>query len=266
MASFIETEHKPHNSVHRGLELVKACHRLIEANPDYLLLFRTYSDVCKALDTGRTALLLSVEGGEILGGSLAMLSTLHGLGVRSIGLTWNQANDIAGGVKEPGGLSKFGEEVITEMNRLGMLVDVSHLSDPAFWDVMRVTQTPVIASHSCCRAVHNNPRNLTDDQIKELAAGGGVIGINFYANFLTGGEAKLQDVIRHVEHVCSLVGPDYVGVGSDFDGCDLLPAGLEDTVRLPELAKALLAQGYSGENVEKIMGGNFFRVLNQVIG
>ena len=266
LASFIETEYKPKLSVIRGLELVEGCRRLIAANPEYLLLLDSYADIEKAMNSKRTAALLSVEGGEILGGKLFMVSMLYRLGVRSLCLTWNHANEIAGGVSEPGGLTKFGVDVIREMNRLGMLVDVSHLSDKGFWDVLQVSQDPVIASHSCCRSLCDHPRNLTDEQIKALAQKGGVIGINFYSKFLTGGQAGLNDVVRHIDHICSLVGSDHVGLGSDFDGCGSLPVGLEDVSRLPALGQALLDKGYSREEMEKIMGGNFLRVIRKVIG
>lgn len=265
-ASFIESKHKPNNSVIRGLELVEACRKLICLNPDYLLLLENSGDITLAMESGRTAALLSVEGGEILGGKLFMLSLLHRLGVRSICLTWNQANELAGGVWDPVGLSPFGTEVVREMNRLGMVVDVSHSSDLAFWDVFGVSSKPVIASHSCCRALHNHPRNLTDEQLKALAECGGVIGINFYSNFLTGGKADIGDVVRHIEHVCSLVGPDHVGLGSDFDGCEELPAGLEDVSCLPYLLEALRCRGFSQGDREKIAGGNFMRVIRQVVG
>jgi membrane dipeptidase len=145
------------------------------------------------------------------------------------------------------------------------LVDVSHLSDEAFWDVLGCSTQPVIASHSCCRSLREHPRNLSDEQIKALAAKGGLIGINFYTQFLKGASADLLDVIRHIEHVCELVGPDYVGIGSDFDGCESVPKGLEDVTKLPNLATALQKKGYKTADVDKIMGGNFFRVIKQVI-
>jgi membrane dipeptidase len=264
-ASFIEAEYKGNQAAIRGLRLVEGCRKLVMDNPEYLLLLSGYKTIEEALLTGRTAALLSVEGGEALGGNLFMLRVLYHLGVRALGLTWNNANDLAGGVAEPGGLTGFGREVVQEMNALGMLVDVSHLSDEAFWDVLGCSTQPVIASHSCCRSLREHPRNLSDEQIKALAAKGGLIGINFYTQFLKGASADLLDVIRHIEHVCELVGPDYVGIGSDFDGCESVPKGLEDVTKLPNLATALQKKGYKTADVDKIMGGNFFRVIKQVI-
>ncbi len=264
-ACFVKEDGKPESLILRGLELVEGCRRLIAENPADLCLLETAARLDEVLDTGKTAILLSVEGGKILGGKLFMLSLLYRLGVRSLILTWNYANDLAGGVREPGGLTTFGRDVVREMDRLGMLVDVSHLSDPAFWDVLDVSVRSVIASHSCCRSLYDHPRNLTDGQIKALAEQGGVIGINFYTEFLTGGKAALEDVVRHVDHVCSLVGPDFVGLGSDFDGCESLPVGLENAGCLPALMQALLDRGYSEENTAKIAGGNFLRVIRQVL-
>jgi len=266
-ASFIESQHKPgHKAVLRGLDLVEGCLKLIEENPEYLLLFENSQSISRAVESKRTAALLSVEGGEVLGGRLFMLSVLYRLGVRSICLTWNQANELAGGVEEPGGLTPFGTKAVQEMNRLGMLLDLSHLSDPAFWDVLRVSVKPVIASHSCCRALHNHPRNLTDEQLVSLVRNGGVVGINFYNRFLTGGKASLDDVIRHIKHVCTLVGPEHVGLGSDFDGCEELPVGLEHVSCLPNLVQALLKAGFSQADTAKIAGGNFIRVIREVVG
>ncbi|HEX3015396.1 MAG TPA: dipeptidase [Desulfobacteria bacterium] len=263
-ACFVESKYKPAHVLERGLQLVEACRRLIDNNPNALTLLTGVDDIPKAAQ--RTAVLISIEGGEILNGQAFMLSLLYRLGVRAMGLTWNYANALAGGVAEPGRLTAFGKQVVKEMNRLGMLVDVSHLSDPAFWDVVKVTEQPVIASHSCCRTLCAHPRNLTDQQIRAIAETGGVIGINFYTEFVTGGEAGLADVIRHIDHICTLVGPDYVGIGSDFDGCLTVPKGLEDVTCLPALADTLLATGYKGEEVAKIMGGNFIRVIRKVIG
>jgi membrane dipeptidase len=266
LASYIEKEHKQAQALMRCLELVEGCLRLIDANPGELLLLTGYGDVTNAVKTDRAAAVLSVEGGAGLGGKLFTLPLLHKLGVRSLTLTWNYANELAGGALEPGKLTDFGRKVVQEMNKLGMMVDVSHLSDLAFWDVLEVSTAPVIASHSCCRALHSHPRNLSDQQIKALAQNKGVVGINFFSTFLSGAKASLEDVVRHIEHICDLVGPEYVGIGSDYDGCTSLPHGLEDVAHLPALTQALLAEGYSSLDVAKIMGGNFLRVIQQVVG
>ncbi len=264
-ASFVEPKYKGSEAVVRCLQLVQGCRKLICDNPQHLLHLFSSKDILEALDSGKTAVLLSVEGGGALGGNLFMLQILYALGVRALGLTWNVANELAGGVSEPGGLTRFGRQVITEMSGLGMLVDVSHLCDEAFWDVLSCTKSPVIASHSCCKSLRDHPRNLNDAQIKALADCGGVIGINLYTQFLKGDTADLMDVVKHIDHICQLVGPDHVGIGSDFDGCESVPKGLEDVTKLSDIAWALQGKGYNSMDVEKIMGGNFVRVIKQVI-
>ncbi|MDA8441954.1 MAG: dipeptidase [Peptococcaceae bacterium] len=266
LASFVAPSYQQTQALIRCLELLDGCMRLITANPAELLLFTTSDDIRTAITSDKVAVLLSVEGGEALAGQLYVLRTLYRLGVRSLTLTWNNANELAGGAYKPGPLTAFGHSVVQEMNTLGMLIDVSHLSELAFWDVVKASSQPIIASHSCCRALHDHPRNLSDDQIKALAAGGGVIGINFFADFLTGKEASLADVVRHIEHVCNLVGPKHVGIGSDYDGCASVPEGLDDVTHLPALSEALLARGFSTEDAAGIMGGNFLRVMQEVLG
>lgn len=264
-ASFVEPEFQGGNAVLRALELVNGTLRLIEHNPEQAMLLTCPTDIQSALDTKRTAILISIEGGSALGGRLFMLDVYYQLGVRAIGLTWNYANELAGGVLEPARLTPLGAQVVNGMNRLGMLVDVSHLSEAAFWDVLEISKSPVIASHSCCRVLCKHPRNLTDEQIKAIAASGGVIGINFYSQFLKGPHASISDVIDHIEHVCAVAGSDHVGIGSDYDGCESLPKGLEDATCLPALTEELFARGYCKDDVAKIIGGNFERVIGQVL-
>jgi len=206
------------------------------------------------------------------------------------------------------GLTDFGQQVVRERNRLGMMVDISHVSDKTFQDVLEVTTKPVIASHSSCRALSDIPRNMTDDMIRALARNGGVIGINFGAGFLSPRDAEavrgriaqavatdpnlsgraldeyaaadyikqygemkpaaatLEDAAAHVDHVVKIAGVDHVGIGSDWDGINSVPAGLEDVSKMPALTAALLRRGYTEADVRKILGGNFLRVLREVTG
>ncbi|MFY9416452.1 MAG: membrane dipeptidase, partial [bacterium] len=163
------------------------------------------------------------------------------------------------------GLTSLGLETVAAMNRLGMVVDVSHLSPAGFWDVLEHSRHPVIASHSNARGLHDHPRNLDDEQIKALAARGGVIGINFAPQFLGPG-ARLETVLDHIDYIARLAGCDCIGLGSDYDGIAATPGGLEDVSRLPNITRGLVARGYSDSDILKILGGNFARVFSQVIG
>jgi len=266
-ACYIEPEFKPDRGLQRALQLVDLFYRQLEGCPG-LRLVRNSADIEEAGRQGQVGAILAIEGGEGIGDDLAYLRTLYRLGVRLITLTWNQRNLIADGVGEErtgGGLSTFGVQVVQEMNRLGMLVDVSHLSEAGFWHVVETCQGPFVASHSCCRALCDHRRNLSDDQIRALARAGGLVGINFAPAFLReDGQASWEDVLRHIDHVVSLVGPDHVGLGSDYDGIPATPLGLEDASRLPVLTRGMLERGYSEEDIRKILGGNFLRVIKQV--
>ncbi|HEX6988154.1 MAG TPA: dipeptidase [Bacillota bacterium] len=266
-AHYIEPHYKPDRALRRFLELHDAFLREADANANSMAVVTSWSELEQALADGRLAAVVSIEGGEAIAGSLEVLRALHRLGVRAIGLTWNERNDIADGVGEahsPGGLTRFGRQVVAEMNRLGMLVDVSHLSEPSFWDVLEVSSRPVIASHSNARAVCDHVRNLTDEQIRALSVNGGVMGLNFCPPFVHPHRADVERVVDHALHVLDLVGPDHLGLGSDFDGIQETPAGLEDVTRLPRLTETLLRRGVDEDSVCKILGGNFLRVFRQV--
>jgi len=171
-----------------------------------------------------------------------------------------------------GGLTEFGASVIGECNKLGILVDVSHITDKGFWDALEESKDPIIASHSNCRALAPSLRNLTDDMIKALAEKGGVIGVNFVQFFLVDGKElergvvpTVDTVINHIDHVVEVTGgTDSIGLGSDFDGVPSVAKGLEDVSKLPNLTKALVARGYSEKEIEKILGGNFLRIITKV--
>lgn len=227
----------------------------------------TYSQLDQCLKTGKRAAVLAVEGGEVLYQSLSILRVLYRLGVRCLTLTWNNRNQLADGVGEKssrGGLSDFGLQVVKEMNELGMLIDVSHLSERGFWDVLATTKVPVIASHSNTRAVCNHPRNLSDEQIKALAQNGGVVGLTFVPAFVDPDNPCLERLLDHLDHVTNLVGVDHVGFGSDFEGVEKTIAGMDDVSKYEGLKDVLLNRGYREADVEKILGSNLLRVLRQV--
>ena len=175
-------------------------------------------------------------------------------------------------VKRWHGLSPFGREVVAEMNRLGMLVDVSHVSDETFYDVLKYSSEPVVATHSCCRALADHPRNMTDDMIRALAEKGGVIQINFYPVFLDDSfheedmsiapRPSYKRIVDHIDHVVSLVGIEHVGIGSDFDGIDVAPEGMENISMMPKVFEEMRRRGYSENDIAKVASGNFFNVLS----
>lgn len=268
MACFIESEYKPYSASQRGLELIDAAKRFIAENPEQIFLIRCLKDLGQLPNPDKIGILLSVEGGEILGESLFMLDIIYELGVRALGLTWNQRNAIADGAGEQTNsrLTRLGQKVIQRMNELGMLIDVSHLNEAGFYHVLELTSSPIIASHSCAYTLCPHPRNLTDDQLKALSRNHGLVGINFYSRFLTEkGEASIDHVVRHIAHIAEVAGIDTIGLGSDFDGIDEAPKGLEDASKYPNLAEALLKAGFNRLEIEQIFFSNFRRLLGDVI-
>ncbi len=256
-------------TLYRTLELLDALYTEAERNSDSLIIAGSGEDIDRAVKTGKIAAILALEGGDCLEGSLGVLRMLHRLGVRSITLTWNHRNDLADGVAEArtnGGLTEFGVAVVEEMNRLKMLVDVSHLSEAGFWDVIEVSKQPFIASHSNSSSVYRHRRNLDDNQVRALARKGGVIGINFYSKFVGAGKVTVDDLLDHIDHIASVGGMDCIGLGSDFDGIDETVEGLEDVSKLWMLTYGLLRRGYKDGDIKKILGGNFLRVIREVLG
>jgi len=258
----------PPDALLRALQLIIAFERECDENED-LVKAESYGDIMRAVEGGRIAGLLSLEGAEPLMGDPEMIRVFHRLGVRMISLTWNWRNPFADGVaasRAESRLTDLGLEAIGEMERLGIILDVSHLSDSCFWDVAEVAGRPFIASHSNCRALCNHPRNLTDDMIRAIADHGGVVGINFAPDFIHKEKATLSRVVDHIDHVVEVAGIDHVGLGSDFDGIRSTPEGLEDVSRLPGITEELLRRGYSEGEIRKILGGNHLRVFREVIG
>lgn len=271
MALFSDPAHREPGYALKALEMIGTFYRGIEAAAQRgagpVGVVRTRNDVDRAA-TGFRAL-LSIEGGEAIGTSLDALYAFYQLGVRALGLVWNHPNALADGVgagDAARGLTSFGEEVVKALQELGMLVDVSHLAEKGFWDVIRIARAPVVASHSNAKALCPHRRNLTDEQIKAIAGTGGVVGVNFYPPFLAPtGSATIDDVARHIEHIAEVGGIDAVGLGSDFDGFDGCPKGLDDVTRLPELADVLRRRGFSPDEVERVMGGNWVRLLRTTL-
>jgi membrane dipeptidase len=271
----------------RAMEMIDGVYEQARRHPESLEMAFRSDDIRRIHKSGKIAALMGIEGGHATEDSLSALRQFYRLGVRYITLTHTNTNnwaDSAGGINNPaekrhGGLSDFGREVVREMNRLGMMADISHVSDDTFHDVIETTQAPVIASHSSCRALTNVPRNLTDDMLKALAKNRGVVMINFYNGFINTEYAKpgmptpakpadgatMDMLMRHFEHAIKVAGVDHVGIGSDFDGVDgMLPAGMEDVSKLPVIAYELLKRGYSDADVKKVLGENMLRVMAEV--
>ncbi|GKU78705.1 dipeptidase [Paenibacillus sp. L3-i20] len=223
----------------------------------------TSDDLEYCIEEGKIGALLSLEGVDGLQGNLAMLRNLHRLGVRAAGLTWNQANWAADGVMEQrgGGLTAKGVELIKECNDLGIMLDMSHLSERGFWDVVKLSDKPVFASHSNARAICNHPRNLNDQQIKTIIEANGIIGITYVPTFLnSSGKATIDDIIRHIDYIGSIGGENHIMLGSDFDGIDVYVERLAHPGQVIALKNALLKR-YSANQTEGFLSKNALRFL-----
>lgn len=291
-------------------QLIDYVERIVDESPDKFALARSVKDVESQFDAGLISLPMGMENGSPLQGDMANLHAFYNRGVRYITLAHSQANHISDSSydvrRKWRGLSPFGQLLVTEMNKVGMLIDISHVSDDAFYQVMELTRTPVIASHSSLRRFTPGfERNMDDEMLRALARNGGVIMINFGSGFVTR-EAQqyrlkynqarkaftavngnsdaalarfdreyksqhpypystLEDVLNHIDYVVKLIGIDYVGIGSDYDGVgDSLPTGLKDVSTFPNLVEGLLKRGYDRREIEKILSGNFLRVWREV--
>ena len=287
-------------AVQEALEIIDSIHRTVDLHRDDLALALSADDIRALRGSGRIAILIGIEGGHMINSSLAVLRSLYSLGGRYLTLTHSKDTAWAGssGSDSDNGLTAFGREVVAEMNRLGMMVDVSHVSDRTFWDVVESSRAPIIASHSSARALASHKRNMTDEMIRATADTGGVVHINYYNVFLddgyvqrsraweaenpdTGrgegrdartkaklaaiGRTPLETLLDHFQHAVRVGGIEAVGMGSDFDGVDgELPEGVEDVAMIPNIASGLVRRGFSTGDVEKILGANSLRVFGDV--
>jgi membrane dipeptidase len=306
----------------RTLELIDSVYGQINKHPDRMMMCFSAEDIERAHGQHKLAVLMGIEGGHSIENNLSLLRDFYRLGVRYMTLTWSNTTEWAdsGGdlansaVAHHNGLTPFGKQVVLEMNRLGMMVDVSHVSDKTFWDVLATTKAPVIASHSSSRALVDVPRNLDDDMLRAVAKNGGVVDVAFPAAFvdkrfnaeaisqhhrmLAAAEeynskraaagllvssddtqrfdlewlaknkiprAPLKSLIDQIDHVVKVAGVDHVGLGSDSNGRDYLPAGIDSAADFPKITQALLDRGYSADDMKKILGGNMLRVLVDVV-
>ena len=236
--------------------------REVEKNRDMISLAYSASEIEENRKNGKMSAILTIEGPAGFDFDPALLEDLYKIGFRITTLGWNEQNVLCGSHKTGGGLTDLGKEYVFEAQRLGMLIDVSHISDEAFWDIMDITQAPVIATHSNSRAVHNVSRNLTDDMFKAICKTGGVAGLNMYTDFL-GENATLETVCDHVEHWLSLGGEKHIALGGDLDGCESLPAGFAGVQDYPKLAERLLARGINEQTVQDIFWNNAMGVIEK---
>jgi membrane dipeptidase len=308
----------------RTLQLIEGVREQVRKHAETMRLGLTAADVVKAHEDGVFCALMGIEGGHSIENKLENLREFYKLGVRYMTLTWSITNEWAdssgdmddASVQHHGGLSAFGREVVREMNRLGMMVDVSHVSDATLAHVLETTSVPVIASHSSSRVLTDTPRNLTDDQLRAIAQNGGLVMVNFYPPFIDGAWTKawlrkiperdamraavaapyrergepvpftvtvaadrafyeehlratlpltpLSTLVDHIDHVARVAGIDHVGIGSDFDGIQFLPEGLDSAADLPKITDALTERGYTAEQLQKLLGGNLLRVFGAV--
>lgn len=240
----------------------KECRR----NEKYIAHCTTGAQARKATKEGKVAAFLSVEGAELIGCSLEKLEKFYNAGVRIVNPTWNHANALSGSHCEESdrGLSELGKEYVKKMQKLGMLVDVSHISDQGFWDIIEITKKPVIASHSNSRNVFFHSRNLTDEQFTAIMKFHGVVGLNAYARFLGNDPVTANDLMAHLEHFLSLGGEKTVALGGDWDGCDVLPEGYTGVWSWADFYETLLRSNYSEDLVKDLFFNNLMRTVNRV--
>lgn len=225
---------------------------------------RTAAEVAEITRSGKKAILLGLEGGHALQGDVNVLRQLYANGIRYVTLTHTNTNSWAdASTDEPrwGGLNDLGRDMVREMNRLGVMVDLSHVSDATFYDAVQVSAAPVLLSHSSCRALHEHVRNVQDEMLVALRENNGAILINFYDTYIGDAPVTVDTILDHIEHVINVAGIDHVGLGSDFDGVPSLPVGMEDATLLPFITYGLLKRGHSEADVRKVLGGNALRVL-----
>lgn len=245
------------------LLMIDRYYDMIESGSGIVKLTKDYKP-----DGNTISSVLAIEGAECCEASPSILRDLYRLGVRAMTFTWNSNNELAGAamVRRPKGLTKEGKEILREMNRLGIAFDVSHLSDAGIDDALKLSDIPIFASHSNCRALMNVPRCLKDEHIKEIAKRGGVIGINYYGpQLVKSGNARIEDIVHHIQHVAEIAGIDACCLGSDFDGMTRYPEDLPNPSRLQDLCKALENAGFSASEVEKIAYRNLHDYIVQFV-
>ena len=311
-ALYTPAEMAPDAATRYALEMISAVYDVVDANPDYAALAFSPEEAAENTKSGLISVFIGMENGAPIQQSLSLLRTFYRLGVSYVTLTHNGDNAIADSAAEGKrwhGLSPFGKQVIAEMNALGMMIDLSHASDETFWDCIRLSEAPVVATPSCCRSPCNHRRNLTDEMLQALGEKDGYVGINFYPAFLSErflsdpSDAALFDegerveaafiadpgdpvrvkawedmqdrlatiwrpgvseIVDHIDHAVSIVGIDHVGIGSDFDGILVPPAGLENVSQIGRVFDEMRRRGYTEKDIDKVAGENLLAVMRRI--
>lgn len=254
-----------------ALKMIERMEKEMQEAQDEIAFARNYQEILRNEKENKISAILTVEEGGILDSKIERLEELYQKGIRLMTILWNDENCIGfPNSREEKimqkGLKAFGFEVIDRMNELGMIIDVSHLSDGGFWDVIRTSRRPVVASHSNARSLCNHPRNLTDEMIKALAEKGGVAGVNFYPYFLNpSGKATIDDLVRHVEHMVNVGGIEFPAIGTDFDGYDEGELELTHVGQMEQFREALKNHGFTECQLDKIWKENAFRVIKEIL-
>ncbi len=265
-AAFINKKNDKLTPFFRCKRIIETYRHQTEHNQDIISHCNSSNDINTALKANKIGALLSIEGGDAIEGNLENLRYFYNEGVRIMTLCWNYDNEICGGIDEnKSGLTNFGQKVVAEMNRLGMVVDVSHSSEKTFWDVLCETQKPIIASHSNAKKIRNHKRNLEDEQIKAIINNGGCVGINFCREFLSDENGSVTDILKHIEHILALGGENNIGIGCDFDGVEFLPEGIDGVQNILVLADEMKKIGYSESLIKKIYSDNFLNVIKKIL-
>lgn len=253
------------------------CNNILEKLKEYEktynnnILLKNGIEISEFVDSNSndTKFILSIENGSAISGNLENINYLYDCGVRIMSVTWNDDNDLGCGAKTKNdtGLTKLGIEYVKKLEKLGIIIDVSHASERTFWDVLRYTKSPIVATHSNVYNLSNCERNLKDEQIKAIAQRNGIIGICYYSDFLNMNEkAGLQDIINHIKYIKNLVGIDYIGLGSDFDGMNVEETanGIKNISEIHNIEENLLMEGFSKDEISRIMSKNWIRVLKKI--
>jgi membrane dipeptidase len=285
---FLEYEYLPEGALRRTLLLIELLRSQIALNPSDAALATNAAEINDAVSAGKIAFVLALEGSPAFGNDVPLVETFYRLGVRMASFSWFGRTLLAEGSGEEdagGRLTKAGVAALAEMERLGMLMDVSHLSIPSLEHVLDIATRPVIASHSSARAIIDHHRNLSDDHLKAIASNGGVVGVNFFPAFVDPADPTVDRLVDHVEHIAGVAGMDHVGIGPDFvkeyfdevypnepdlkiEGMDAKTTikGLETSADLPVLTETMLRRGFSEADVKRVLGENFLRVFSEVMG
>ncbi len=261
LSLWVPPDHKGGRAMHRALQMASLFHAAARKEPDARLVTSVYE-----VTADRPGFCLSFEGAEPLADDPTLLEAFYQLGVRLIALTWNGRNGFADGLTvadRPGGITHVGADLLARMGELGIVLDLAHIAETGFWHALELTKGPVVVSHANARALCDHPRNMTDEQLRAIAARGGVVGACFARSFI-GPEPTIDDVVRHIMHMIEVAGLDHVGLGGDFDGVTALPDGLGGVQDLSALTAGLLEQGLAEPDAAKILGGNWLRVFGQV--